>query len=92
MKIKHWQGYGTVEAIKVKDSSCDLHVKVTGNHEYGLERNDTYDAFSWLVKRFKKNIGDDDRVIKNMRLVSGYEKKDGLSVETCDYYFDFYNK
>lgn len=89
MKIKHWQGYGTVEAVKVKDFTCDLHIKVTGNHEYGLERNDTYDVFRWLVKRFKRNIGNDDRIIENMKLISGYEKQNGISVEVCDYYINF---
>ena len=90
MKIKHWQGYGSVNAFKVKDNSCDLHIKVVGNHEWGIERDDRYDAFNWLVKKFNKNIGDDDRIIKDMRLVSGSEKKDGLDVDTCDYYFNFY--
>ncbi len=90
MRIKHWQGYGTVDAFKVKDNSCDLHIKVVGNHEWGLERYDRYDVFNWLVKKFKRGIGNDDRIIKNMRLSSGYEKKDGLDVEYCDYYFDFY--
>ena len=89
MKIKHWQGYGTVEAVKVKDNTCDLHIRVTGNHEWGLERNDAYDVFRWLVKRFKRNIGDDCRIIKNIRMVSGYKKENGLYVEYCDYYIDF---
>ena len=52
MKIKHWQGYGTVDAVKLKSKDFDLVVKVSGNHEWGLRRDDTYDLFRWLVQRF----------------------------------------
>ena len=45
MKIKHWQGYGTVSATRIKDKSCTLHVLVTGNHEWGLRRDDLYDLY-----------------------------------------------
>lgn len=56
MKIKHWQGYGTVNAVKVKDKNFTLCVKVSGNHEWGLRRNDYYDLFNWLIKRFDKSV------------------------------------
>lgn len=56
MRIKHWQGYGLVNAVKVKDDSCTLHVKVTGDHEQGLEREDAYDLYNWLVKKFDKSV------------------------------------
>ena len=52
MKIKHWQGYGTVNAVKIKDKNFTLSVKVSGNHEWGLRRDDIYDLFGWLVKKF----------------------------------------
>ena len=55
MKIKHWQGYGTVTAVRIKDKDCELHVRVSGNHEWGLERKDDYDGYRWLYKRFKRN-------------------------------------
>ena len=58
MKIKHWQGYGTVNAVKVKDKDFNLCVKVSGNHEWGLRRNDYYDLFNWLIKRFDKSVAD----------------------------------
>jgi hypothetical protein len=87
MKIKHWQGYGSVIATSVKDNSCDLHVRVVGNHEWGIECRDSYTAFKWLVKRFKRNIGNDDRIIKAMRMEGGYDRNGD---ELCDYYFDFY--
>lgn len=59
MKLKHWQGYGCVNATKEKcDRSEYLHIKVTGEHEYGLERDDFYDLHRWLVKRFDKSAAD----------------------------------
>lgn len=65
MKIKHFQGYGCVNAKvvkKVTDTSthCDgyitktLVIRVWGNHEYGLVRNDIYDINNWLVKKVAK--------------------------------------
>ncbi len=54
MRIKHWQGYGTVDAKKITGDGTTLHIKVSGNHEWGLRRDDLYDLFNWLVKRFDK--------------------------------------
>lgn len=81
MKIKHWQGYGTVDAIKIKDrlDGCDLHIKVKGNHEWGLVREDRYDIYNWLVKRFDKSIESYRNITVSVR--PGCE--DGI--ETCEY-------
>ena len=77
MKIKHWQGYGTVSATKVPDKNCTLHIRVVGNHECGLRRGDLYDLYNWLVKRFDKSVPEGETII------------DGLNVDTCDYYFKY---
>ena len=58
MKIKHWQGYGTVDAKKLPANGASLRIKVSGNHEWGLRRDDEYDLYCWLVKRFDKSIPD----------------------------------
>ena len=58
MKIRHWQGYGTVNAVKVRSTKFVLVVKVSGNHEWGLRRDDVYDLFNWLVKKFDKDWAD----------------------------------
>lgn len=60
MKLKHWQGYGTIDAKRVsnkknKNGTKTLVISVTGMHEYGLVRDDAYDVFRWLVKRFAKD-------------------------------------
>ncbi len=88
MKIKHFQGYGSVTATKVKDSTCTLHVKVVGNHECGIRRDDEYDLFNWLVKKFDKSLPDymtwhrkQPKIIIN----EGYEN----GVDTCDYLFTY---
>lgn len=58
MRIKHFQGYGRVNAVK-KYFHTDqrgihhLTVDVTGDHEWGLEFSfhDEYGVFNWLVKQ-----------------------------------------
>jgi len=55
MKIKHWQGYGSVTAKKVASFAEQLVIMVYGNHEWGLDRSDDYyDVFNWLVRKFDK--------------------------------------
>ncbi len=65
MKIKHWQGYGSLNAKVVKkttDTSTHsmgyivktITVQVSGNHEYGLDRSDyKEDVVRWLSKVIK---------------------------------------
>ena len=88
MKIKHWQGYGTVEAKKMPANGATLHIRVSGNHEWGLRRDDEYDLFNWLIKRFDKSIPD-YATWHRMRPI--IEIREGWNVETdyCDYYFTY---
>ena len=91
MKIKHWKGYGTVSAQKIPDRNCTLHIRVTGNHEWGLRRDDLYDLYNWLVKRFDRTVPD---VLTwerqaNVFINEGYTVQNGLDVDTCDYYFTY---
>lgn len=63
MKIKHFAGYGYVNARKIaKDTSNGrtvLVVEVTGEHEWGLIReNDHSLVKNWLVDRFDKTVKD----------------------------------
>lgn len=93
MKIKHWQGYGTVTARKVKDGSCKLHVHVEGNHEWGLIRSDSYDLYNWLVRRFDKDVPDVLTWLRSHPLVDirpDYRMDPKLGyIDTCDYYFTY---
>lgn len=82
MRIKHWQGYGSVNAsvvrritVSAKHNIKSILIKVSGNHEYGLVRNDYYDVFRWLLKRFDKQV-QDDRQIMNIDIESGYDSND----------------
>lgn len=64
MRIKHFMGYGSVNAKVVeKGLKTDvangllrkyLKINVWGNHEYGLVREDKYDINNWLVKKVAK--------------------------------------
>ena len=87
MKIKHWQGYGSVNAKKIsREESNDiikLHIKVSGNHEYGVERDDLYDIIRWIGTRFDKQLTDHRQVI-DFKTNAGYDLNN--HEETCDYY------
>lgn len=55
MRIKHWQGYGSVSAIKVKQTPKEIIIRVSGLHEYGLDIGtwDKYRLVQWLGKVVK---------------------------------------
>lgn len=53
MKIKHWQGYGTLNAKRLSSPANTLVVEVWGDHEWGIEHHDMYDVFNWLVLKFE---------------------------------------
>lgn len=101
MKIKHWQGYGNVTATKtgkrvVKDDwtgdKTILQVKVKGNHEWGLERNDDYDVWNWLVKKFDKSVGEFYNYYVSVKTNDYYIKENGLDVEVCDYTITYHKR
>lgn len=88
MKIKHWQGYGTVNAKKLSSSADTLIVEVWGNHEWGLERNDVYDVFNWLVTKFDKKRKDYTE-IEDIELKDFYASDGRCDVEHCIYTIHF---
>ena len=95
MNIKHFSGYGTVEAKKIASNykpeteQKTIHIRVKGNHECGIIREDSYDIANWLLSKFdkvefpKNNIKSEK--IKTYRIEPGCE--DGT--ETCDYYVTY---
>lgn len=93
MKLKHFAGYGTINARKVKDGSCKLHVRVEGNHEWGLRRDDEYDLYNWLVKRFDKTVPEYlewHRLRPIISIREDFRTDPVLGViDTCDYYFSY---
>ena len=58
MRIKHWQGYGAVNAKRISKDNKQIIIEVSGNHEYGLAIGewDIYGMSEWLGKigKFKK--------------------------------------
>lgn len=85
-KIKHFAGYGTVKAGVIKDSSCTLHVIVTGTHERGLRLDDIYDLYYWLVKRFDKSIPSYESFCKRYPMVDIQEE---WSIDQDVYHYCF---
>jgi len=88
MKIKHWQGYGLVNARKISHSTnngiTSLHIRVSGDHEQTLERNDRYDVANWLVKKFDKSFVD-WRTITSVQTNLSYANGE----EVCDYVISY---
>jgi len=95
MRIKHYAGYGSVEAKKVSkttltneygEKKVKLVVRVKGNHECGLVRDDIYDVKHWLFDKFEKNfLGEYDEI--SMSVVDDYVNENGLDVEVAVYTF-----
>lgn len=60
MRIKHFAGYGSVNAKKIKyeivNNKTVLIVRVSGDHERGLRPFILEDTIKWLAARFDKNI------------------------------------
>lgn len=58
MKVKHWSGYGCVEAKTVRRGGGQVAIEVWGNHERGLEPRyfDNRDWQRWLGKRFRVEV------------------------------------
>ena len=96
MKIKHFAGYGTVNAKKISSTTTTdcygrklttLVVEVWGNHERGLVPSITEDAFGWLVvKHFGKNY-EEDQLIDIVRNEWDSVLSNGVSEEHCEYGF-----
>lgn len=60
MRLKHWQGYGCVNAKKTEFRMCEdganiIRIRVTGEHEWGLINSDPYTIHHWLGSRFFKD-------------------------------------
>ncbi len=93
MKIKHWQGYGTVEAKRLRTTNNrafgtkTVVIEVRGNHEWGLERFDTYDVLRWLGRFLRDCESYTD--IRDMKVKSRYEKTENGYVDVCDYIIEY---
>lgn len=88
-KIKHWQGYGVVDAKVLKKTNDTLVIRVSGNHEYGLDcdKYDTYRVYEWLVKRFDPSKKESD--IQSVDIDDRYERVGNIDQEVCDYTIHF---
>lgn len=92
MRIKHWAGYGSVNATIVRSelntatNEEKYIIRVWGNHEMGLDRSDdSYDVYNWLVKKTVRNYKNIDYkygIIKNIdfNYISNIDNQ-----EACEY-------
>ena len=95
MRVKHFMGYGSVEVKKVSkkpiingygENKTKMVLRVKGNHECGLVRNDIYDVRRWIFDKFEKNFKGNDYDI-DMHIESDYVKENGERVEVATYTF-----
>ena len=88
-KIKHWQGYGTVDAKLLKKTPDEMVIQVSGMHEYGLDcdKYDTYRVYEWLVKRFDPTKTERD--IQSVDIDDDYERRGNVDIEVCTYTIHF---
>lgn len=95
MKIKHWQGYGSVEAKVIKKTalylanqlfvSRTIEIRVTGNHEYGLMNYDKYDIAQWLGRKSLGNFTMDEIVHIEIIDAGEYDKEKHHYVDVVIY-------
>lgn len=87
MKLKHWQGYGRVDAKLVSKDNTKVVIEVKGNHEYGLETNDKYTIKNWLLNKFYRNLENVSAydLISKVELDDHYVRENNLDVEVCTY-------
>lgn len=88
-KIKHWQGYGSVDAKLLKKTPTEMVIQVSGMHEYGLDcdKYDTYRVYEWLVKRFDPTKTERD--IQSVDIDDTYESRGNVDIEVCTYTIHF---
>ena len=96
MRIKHWQGYGQVTAEKVYSTNVGgenvIVIKVSGNHEWGLHRDDRYDVARWLLSKFVKEFRSGEKNymdITQMILEDSFEKSESGYTEVCTYHIKY---
>ena len=95
MRVKHFAGYGSVEVKKVSkkpiingygEKKTEMVLRVKGNHECGIVRNDIYDVKRWIFDKFEKNFKGNDYDIY-MDIKSDYINENGIDVEVATYIF-----
>ena len=96
MKIKHFAGYGNVNAKKINARRIvdaygihldELKIEVWGNHERGLKPYCIEDAYNWLVlKHFGKKY-DDYACEKIDTREWDVKLPNGVDEEHCEYTF-----
>lgn len=91
MRVKHWQGYGSVDVKKITraeqpNNRVYLHLQVRGLHECGICREDKYDVVRWIGTRCDKALTD-YRQITDMRVEEEWDEVNREDI--CDYYISY---
>ena len=91
MRIKHWQGYGCVNAKRISTrrigiADYEVEILVRGNHEWGLEAVSRYAIWEWLMKKLVKDCTS-WTYITDWTIKSGYDPhtRERTALYTIDY-------
>lgn len=81
MKIKHWSGYGCVDARVVIKGNFYKTIRITGNHEMGLDRpfHDEICMARWLKRFIPKGMK-----MSDYSTYTDYITVNGLCTESMD--------
>ena len=87
MKIKHFAGYGSINAKKLKHETINgvttLIINVSGDHEKGLRPYILEDSIRWLAARYDKNILNIPWYKINIDIINNYS----MPLESLTYTF-----
>lgn len=90
MRIKHFAGYGSVNAKKLHEHTLDgthfVLVCVSGNHEWGLTRS-FYDP--WTIERWLGRFAKGEKLVDYEVVDHEYIRIDGCDTEQCAYLLAF---
>lgn len=89
MNITHWAGYGKIRAFKEKVVTVDdtkvMTIKVVGNHERSLWRDDKDQVRDWLLKKFDKAVTRSTEILDMTHWYGGNENGE----EVCFYQISY---
>ena len=90
MKLKHWQGYGTINATRIgkiekNNDMRTIKIHVFGNHEYGIVTHDKEFVANWLLARFDKETKNTTfRPYRDIQDITTHEYIEN-GTDVCDY-------
>lgn len=83
MKVKHWQGYGSLNMKVIEKSKDRVVIEVWGNHEYGIEvgPGDKYRVCEWLLNKVKGFKDATEEMIESYQEQFSVQRDEGEGID-----------